>query len=61
MRANIFGHDDSSVIHALEMRNAVESLWKAARETLEENAELADGDVCTLCKLKMAVKDSATR
>ena len=31
-----------------------ETLRQAIRETLEENAHLADGDVCTLIKLKRA-------
>lgn len=35
----------------------LQELDKAIRETLEENLHLADGEVCTLIKLKRAIKD----
>lgn len=54
-RAYVFGPDDSSSLAALEMREAVADLWTAARLTLEENAHLADGDQCTLKRLRDAV------
>lgn len=33
----------------------IQELRQAIKETLEENAHLADGDVCTLIKLKQAI------
>jgi hypothetical protein len=39
---------------AIEEINALKA---AIRETLEENRHLADGDDCTLCKLKTVVED----
>ena len=55
MRANVFGPEDSSVILALEMRSAVERLVNEVKLTLEENAHLADGEDCTLIRLKRAI------
>lgn len=56
MRAHIFGHDDSSVLTALAMRDAVIKLHNAAKDTLRENRHLADGDNCTLLKLRQALE-----
>ena len=42
-------------IKALRVEN--EKLKKAIAETLEDNAHLADGDDCTLIKLKIAMQD----
>jgi hypothetical protein len=36
-------------------RNQITDLTEAIRETLEDNANLADGDDCTLIKLKKAI------
>lgn len=55
MRAHVFGADDSSVVMALEMRSAVERLVNEVKLTLEENAHLADGEDCTLIRLKRAI------
>ena len=38
-----------------EAADEIERLQTAIRETLTENAHLADGDVCTLIKLKRAM------
>ena len=42
-------------IKALQVEN--EKLKKAIAETLEDNAHLADGDICTLIKLKTVMQD----
>lgn len=55
MRSAVFGPDDSSVKTARDMADAVEKLYDAALVTLRDNAHLADGDDCTLIKLKRAV------
>lgn len=33
----------------------IESLQTAIKETIDENLHLADGDICTLIKLKRAI------
>lgn len=54
-RAKVFGPQDSSALLALHMADAVKKLHTAALETLRENRHLADGDNCTLLKLKQAL------
>lgn len=54
-RAQVFGPGDSSALLALEMREAVQQLVNEVIATLEDNRHLADGDNCTLLRLKRAV------
>ena len=42
-------------IKTLQVEN--EKLKKAIAETLEDNAHLADGDICALIKLKTVMQD----
>lgn len=44
---------DSHLINELVQR--IDALEQAIRETIEDNLHLADGDVCTLIKLKRAL------
>lgn len=39
----------------IELLEEIEKLETAIRETIEDNLHLADGDVCTLIKLKRAI------
>jgi len=39
----------------MEAADRIDDLDKAIRETLEDNLDLADGDNCTLIKLKKAM------
>ena len=39
-----------------ELKKRVEELESAVRETIEENLHLADGDDCTLIKLKQVIE-----
>ena len=55
-RAKVFGPHDSSAILALAMADAVKKLYTAAVQTLEENLDLADGEQCTLIKLKRGLE-----
>ena len=55
-RAKVFGPQDSSAILALAMADAVKKLNTAAVQTLEENRHLADGEQCTLLKLRRALE-----
>ena len=41
-----------------ELRDQVGALRQAIRLTLEENAHLADGEVCTLSRLKDALRET---
>lgn len=45
----------TSVSAKLFAKHCVAKLETAIRETIEENLHLADGDVCTLIKLKRAI------
>lgn len=45
----------TSVSAKLFAKHCVSELEKAIRETIEENLHLADGDNCTLIKLKRAI------
>lgn len=54
-RAQVFGPGDSSALLALAMREAVQHLVTEVTATLEENCHLADGDHCTLLRLKRAI------
>lgn len=56
MEAKLFGPEDSSARLALEMSVAVKKLHAAAVQTLQENRHLADGEQCTLIKLKRALE-----
>lgn len=62
------GHGDVSYVEAFPLDATTEhDFWKrralayetAIRETLAENAHLADGDDCTLRKLKQVLADNA--
>lgn len=55
-RARVFGPQDSSALLALHMAEAVKTLHTAAWNTLDENRHLADGDSCTLLKLRVALE-----
>jgi len=44
-----------------DLRDQCGALREAIRLTLEENAHLADGDVCTLIRLKTALQPNAPR
>lgn len=46
----------TSVSAKLFARHCVAKLENAIRETLEDNLDLADGDNCTLIKLKRAIE-----
>lgn len=45
----------TSVSAKLFAKHCVEKLETAIRETIEDNLHLADGEVCTLIKLKRAI------
>lgn len=45
----------TSVSAKLFAKHCVAQMEAAIRETIEENLHLADGDVCTLIKLKRAI------
>ena len=45
----------TSVSAKLFAKHCVSKLENAIRETLEDNLDLADGDNCTLIKLKRAI------
>jgi len=49
---------NSDIEHAALMKAAdrIDELDKAIRETLEDNLDLADGDDCTLIKLKNTMR-----
>ena len=55
-RAKACGPEDSSGLLALAMGDAVAKLYLAAVQTLEENRHLADGEQCTLLKLRQALE-----
>jgi len=43
-----------------ELHDDAMTLRKAIRETLDDNSYLADGEICTLIKLKRALRDVGT-
>lgn len=45
----------TSVSAKLFAKHCVKKLETAIRETIEDNLHLADGEICTLSKLKMAI------
>lgn len=45
----------TSVSAKLFAKHCIEKLETAIRETIEDNLDLADGDSCTLIKLKRAI------
>ena len=45
----------TSVSAKLFAKHCIENLEAAIRETIEDNLHLADGDNCTLVKLKKAI------
>ena len=56
------GYEDGVKAGAEAMRDGRDqcgALREAIRLTLEENAHLADGDVCTLSRLKTALQPNA--
>lgn len=57
---DIDGSGYGSVDVAEILSAEVENLRSAIRNTLNENAHLADGDVCTLSELKSALRKSGT-
>lgn len=46
---------ETLTLHLANVQHECDKLESAIRETLEENLHLADGDVCTLIKLKRAI------
>ena len=52
-------YEDATNYYAriIELKEEIDALKTAIRETLEENRPLADGDDCTLRKLKQLVPD----
>ncbi len=48
---------DDGVINAclFEAAARMEEMYSAIKQTLEDNAHLADGDTCTLCQLRVAI------
>ena len=57
---DITGGDYGSVDIAEILSAEVERLRAAIRHTLDENGHLADGEVCTLLPLKVALRESGT-